>query len=466
MKDRFWNKRIPTFLGVILIAIGLGVTTFLVKQGGLFSINASPSTQPENVRITNVTDTAFTISYQTSDAAFGVISYGNTPSLGQSGLDDRDQNSGNVTAHKIHNITVRNLSPDTKYYFSIISGKDTFLNNSAPYEITTGTQISQTPSNQDPVSGKIILPVGKAPTEGIIYLTADGSQVISTLVKDDGTFLLPLNSMRNSDFANFFGFSDTTILKLLAIGDGQSSNVVLSILQIKPVPTITLSSDYDFTTSTTKTASSSASTGNFPSFSSSQQDSSGKGNPQILTPQKDQNFSDQQPEFKGTAPANETIDIVIHSDEQIKTTVKADSNGNWSYRPTSTLTPGNHTVTIVAKDVTGVVKTITQSFVVYASGSQVNGENGSPTPTPILTNTPTPTLTTSPTPTTTTDNNTQQEVTTTVSPTPTTIVQSSVTPSPPLPPTGNPSIITFGIVGLAITFIGGLLFLISRGILI
>ena len=42
MKRSFWDKRIPTFLGVILIAIGIGVTTFLVRQGGLFSINASP----------------------------------------------------------------------------------------------------------------------------------------------------------------------------------------------------------------------------------------------------------------------------------------------------------------------------------------------------------------------------------------------------------------------------------------
>ena len=167
---------------------------------------------------------------------------------------------------------------------------------------------------------------------------------------------------------------------MLAQGDQLTSNVVLSKDQINPVPTITLSNDYDFTTTSTPVASSSANIQSFPSFSSSEALSKDQ-TPQILTPEKDQSFTDQQPEFKGTAVANETIQITIHSDAKIQTQVKADASGNWTYRPSTELSPGNHTITIIAKDASGVVKTITQSFVVYASGTQIAGANGSPTPT-------------------------------------------------------------------------------------
>jgi hypothetical protein len=488
MKQHFWNKRIPTVLGIILIAIGIGITTFLVKQGGLFSINASPSTQPKNIRISNVDDNGFSVSYETSDVAFGVINYGDSPSLGKSGLDDRDQESGNVTNHNLHNITVRNLSPETKYYFSILSGKDTYLNNGVPFEITTGSKISDNPLDQEPISGKVILPNGSAPKESILYLTTEGSQVISALIKSDGTYILPLNSLRTSDFSSYFEFSPSSVLKLLIAGDGLASNVIIPLEQIQPVPTVTLSSDYDFTDTQVKISSSSANLQDFPSFSSSIKTTENNENPQILTPQKDQNLSDPKPQFKGTAKPDTTVEITIHSDEKIQTTVKTDANGNWNYRPSKDLSPGNHTITIIARDANGVLRTISQSFVVYASGSQIAGEKGSPTPTPVPTSkttlTPTITSTLIPTqiPNTTitiaptvsptidnSDTNSTPIPSSTLTPTidnsdtnSTPIPSSTLTPTIPLPPTGNPTIISFGIVGLMFAIFGGLLFLLSR----
>jgi len=466
MREHFWNKRIPTLLGIFLIGVGIIVTTFLVKQGGFISINASPTTQPKNVRISNITNESFTVSYETIDSVFGVLSYGSSTELGKSGLDDRDQETGNVSAHKLHNITVRNLNPETKYYFSIISGKDTFLNNSSPYEVTTGSEISESPSDQEPVSGKILLPDGKIPTESIVYLTTEGSQVISTLVKSDGTFILPLNSLRNTELNTFSSLSPEQIIKLLAIGNGLSSSVIIALNQVQPIPTITLSSNYDFTTNEENTATNSATLKEFPSFSSTEKTVEANSGPKILSPERNENLSDQKPNFTGTANPNETIQVIIHSDEKIQADVKTDAKGNWSYRPPKDLSPGTHTITVVAKDKKGVLKTIVQSFVVYASGSQLAGEAGSPTPTtkPQATGSPTTTLT----PTTTTIPN--QTITATITTTPsennvatiTETVNNSPTPTTPLPPTGNPTIISFGIVGLVVTLMGSLLLLLSR----
>lgn len=474
MRHRFWDKRIPTFLGIFFLAISIGVTTFLVKQGGLFSVRAIPSHDPKDVRVTNISDSSFTVSYFTKDPTSGVINYGESPSLGKSGLDDKDQELGNVSNHLLHNITVKNLAPKTKYYFSIISGKDTYTNNSNPFEITTGEKIVASFSDQTPMKGSVTLPNREPPKEAIVYLTANNAQVISTVLKPDGSFLLPLNSLRNSNLNSYFIIENDTVLKLLIIGDNLTSNIVLSTLQINPVPTITLSNDYDFTLTTDPKTPSLTNNATFPSFGSGNINETKK--PQILTPQKDQNFTDTQPQFKGTALPDKEVQIIIHSDENINTEVKTDSNGNWVYRPQAPLSAGQHTITIITKDASGIVKTLTQSFVVYASGTQIEGAAGSPTPTPKPKSTSTPTPTRIPTPT--SKPTSTPTLSPTAVPTATLIAKASLTPTntptvtdsgqsptptPPLPPTGNPTIITAGIVGLLLSFIGGLLFLLTRG---
>lgn len=471
MKKNFWDKRIPTLLGIFLITIGVAVTTLLVKQGALFQTKASPSEQPQNVRISNITDNSFTVSYATDDKVIGSINFGKTAALGQSGLDDRDQQSGSLNIFNLHNITVRNLSPTTRYLFTITSGKDTYMNNSNPFEVTTGSSISESPTTQEPMSGKIILPDGSSPKESLVYVTAENSQVVSVLSKSDGTYILPLNAVRTADFSSYYDFSGGNNLKILAIGNSLTSNAILTINQIHPVPTITLSSNYDFTLNQVPVATGSPTTQSFPSFSSDSASGSAQNSPQIITPEKDQSFTDQQPLFKGKAVPNESVEITIHSDTA-KATVTTDKNGNWSYRPSSALPPGNHTITITTKNSSGILKTITQSFVVFAAGTQVS-ESATPsatkTPTPTPTKKPSVTLTPTFTPTPT------QVVIAAVSDTPTPILSetptptdtlTSLTPTPTkklLPATGNASIMTAGLIGIVISVIGALLFLMTRG---
>jgi hypothetical protein len=461
MMGNFWNKKIPTILGILVITIGVGITTFLVNQSTLFKSNASLSDQPKDVRITNITDTSFTVSYSTDAQVSGSLNYGKDKSLGQSALDDRDQQSGNLANYNIHNVTVRLLSQQTQYFFTITSGQDSFLNNGEPFSVTTGPVLDNPPT-QTPMAGKLILPDGSNPNEAIVYVTMDGAQVISTLTKADGSYVLPLNSLRTSDNTAYFTLSDSTNIKILATGDGLSSNASLSLSQIHPVPTITLSKDYDFTTGGTPTASTSASFSSFPSFESTP---SAKVAPDILTPKENQSFNDQQPLFKGTGLPDQKVTIVIHSDTPIQTTVTTDASGNWNYRPTAPLTPGNHTITITTKNSAGILQTITQSFVVYAAGSQFTqavtptptpkvSPSVSPTPTVKATPTLIPTQTLTPTPTPLANNTTP-----TISQT-TTKGGLTVTPTKTLlPATGNSSIITVGIVGTILTVAGGLLFL-------
>ncbi len=437
MNKTIWDKRIPTLLGVFLIVVGIGITSFLVEKGIIVVGHANPSANPQNIRITNITDTSFTVSYSTDAQVLGSLNYGTGPSLGQTALDDRDQQTGSLTNHTVHSITVRNLSPTSKYYFSITSGQDKFVNNGVPFEIVTAAAISSPPSDEKPIIGKVVLPDGNSPSEAIIYITTDNAQVISSLIKSDGTYLIPLNSLRSSDLSSYLDFSKVNNLKMLVYGDGLSSNVTLSINQINPVPTVTLSKDYDFSTGSGPVpAPSATSSSEFQQQQSETFPSAKPGivsnGPTLITPKENQSFSDQQPVFQGTGQPNQTVKIEIHSDQTITAQVTADGNGYWSFRPATPLAPGVHTISITTPDANGILRTITQTFTVYAAGSQVNPvanpPTSTPTPTPAPSQSPSPAPTQTPTPT----------PLPSVSPAPTPTIAPTLTPTPTASPTATP----------------------------
>ncbi len=457
----FWDKKIPTLLGIFLIAVAVGLTSYLAQIGVLPFLNAAPSETPTDIRITNISDFAFTVTYKTADSVIGTISYGTDKKLGQIALDDRDQKSGNPQNYNLHSITVRQLSASTTYYFSILSGKTTFLNNNQDFTVTTGPKVNRTPSDVPPVSGKIILPTGEIPTESLVFVKTAASQLLSTLTNSAGIYILPINTLRTSDLTDYAAITSGTAFYILANDNTYSSTALWSGDTSSPVPLLTLGNNYDFTASSTAIASTAALPIGFPQFNL---DTSLNATPLVESPTDNESFSDQQPLFAGKALPNSTVEITIHSDQAIKTQVTSDKNGNWIYRPTTPLSPGQHTLTITTTNQNGILQTIEKTFTIFSSGTQVAQAatpsatpTSKPTPTliptvtvaptntPTLTSVPTPTLTLIPT----TTNNTIS------SPTPTVATK--------LPPTGNNSSITIGIIGLLGTLAGIALFLASKG---
>lgn len=453
MRNTIWSKHIPTLLGIAIITIGIAITSFLVKNGTIVIGQASPADTPQDVKISNISDSSFTLSYTTKGESLGSVSFGKDKNLGQSAFDERDEKEKVVTPHKIHMITVKNLTPQTLYYFSIASGQNLFLDNGNPFTVSTGPTINDQPSSEMSISGQIVLPNGDKPNEAIIYASIENSQVISTMSKADGNFVLPINIIRSNDLSSYTAFGEDAAIKILIANDTLKSNITTSAYQ-DTLPVITLSNDYDFTVKETSIASESAGFAGFPSISVSEESGSTSANsPKITLPKKNQEFSDQKPQFSGTALPNETVTITIHSVENIETQVTADASGAWKYRPATPLSPGVHTITITAKDAFGILKTITQSFTVYAQGSQVN-QSATPSATPTLALSPTSTLSSTPTP----ILILTPEPTATASP----ISTLSATPIPTIAPPGNSSTLTLGLLGFATAAIGFLLFLLTR----
>lgn len=462
MRQSLWYKRIPTLFGLILLGIGILSINFALNRGTFFTTRATPTYAPEQVRITNLTDSSFTVSYVTNDAVLGTLSYETNNSGGKVALDDRDQQSGSPAPYTIHHITIKNLKSDTNYFFSITSSDKVFLDKEKPFSTKTLPLLTESPTRQPPIVGSISNANGSKDGNILVLLVTDNAQTLSVLTKSDGSFVMPLNAIRTKDFTSYLSFKENEIIKLLALTPAGKATVSVLPTQISPVPPIIIGNTYDFTTSLivspAPVASTSATESSFPSFSATE---SGPPKPQIISPDDKESLNDTKPQFEGTAVPNTEVTIEIHSDSGIEATVIANKNGSWTYRPTTKLDPGNHTITIKTKDNNGILQTITRSFTVFAEGSQfIEPSVAPPTPTALPTlQVPAPTLTIAPT-------IAEQPIitaspTATIAPLPTDILT-----QPPLPieaEPGSSSTIIYAILGSMAVGAGLFIILLARG---
>ncbi|MBI4096197.1 MAG: hypothetical protein HY425_00585 [Candidatus Levybacteria bacterium] len=447
MKNKLFNKRIPTIFGIGFVILGIALTAIVANnQTGLKS-KASNSQNPQDIKITNLSDKSFTITYQTDAVVTGSVNYGRDKNLGNMELEDLDKEKGNFSPKNIHSITVKKLLPKTKYNLVIISGQNTFLDNGSPFRITTAPNIASPSAGQYTVKGKVLLPNGNPPDEALVYLRTQNSQLLSAPVAKNGEFDFSLKSLRSENFTSYLDLNENTVLEITAVASGSLKSSVLTSLNKKDsMPTITLSNNYDFTSDIAPIASQSGEekSSGFPTIAPKETGLT----PQILTPKENQSFTNQQPQFQGKSLPNEKVEIIIHSDENIQIQITADSNGNWTYQPPNNLSPGAHTITIKTRDSSGILKTLTQSFIVFAA------ETTPPTLQPIPTLQPSPTVILMPI------------TAPAFSPTPIPFaILPPMTSKDGLPPTGSSTLTPLTIGGVIATIAGIALFLITRSML-
>ena len=452
-----WNMRIPTLIAFIIIISAIFVISSLVKRGAINIGFLSQGAIPGNIQTANITDTSFTVSFTTKEKSAAFINFGDTENLGNTAYDTRDISQGKQSYYS-HFIKVQNLSPDKKYYFSIVSNGNTYLDDNKRYSVTTGPKLLVSPLEQDSIRGKVVSADGAPADDTLIYIQIQGAQTLSVITSDLGDYIIPLDNLHGPKLARYIAVSNATPINLQIIKQGQISNVKTLYKKGLLIPPVTLARDYDFTKSNTAeenvgTASSNLKVVAPPAV---------KGEIRIAFPKNNDSLIDLQPTFNGTALPGKTVKIIINS-QTIQTEVTADKNGYWSYRPSSALSSGQHTITIETIDASGITKRITQIFNIFPQGSQVTQSatqpanivlaiepTSTPTPTPrptkIPTSTPTrvPTATTIPTATPTTVPTRTQIQLPTATPTPIKIALATTsTPTPTirvtLPPTATPT---------------------------
>ncbi|MDP3998439.1 MAG: fibronectin type III domain-containing protein [bacterium] len=401
--------KIPTLIGLVLLSIGLIAGVFLVQQGQIFFLRAAPELAPSEVKITNVADTSFVVSWTTDKETSGFVKYGETQSLNLTGLDERDQ--GTTGSYFTHYVILKNLKPSTQYFFKINSGGKTFDDSGNPYELTT----AQSPNGagvSDITSGKILGSAGAGIQGAIVYLSTTGLTPQSALSVKDGSWIIPLGMALSSNL-NGYGTYDKQNQPLnifVQAGQTGQANAMTTTANDSPIPDITLGKTLDFRqTSNTGSVTPAAQeqTNQVSKFSFSDLNpptaSADTATLDFINPtQEGEAINTSKPDFKGTGPAGKTIQITVESTTPYTGVVVVDQSGNWNWQPPADLAPGEHKITI-----SYLGKTLTRSFVVLAAGESSlpaftatpSGNTTTPTPTPTMSQSPTPDVTSTITPT-------------------------------------------------------------------
>lgn len=421
------QKRIPTLIGLIFLVVALGVGVFFIGKGpGIFAPRATPETTPKKVKVTNVTDNSFTISFLTDSNVAGFVKYGTTASeLKSQASDDRDQLTGGVGEYQTHHITVRGLTENTDYYYVLGTGSgSTFDNNGSAFQVKTARR-SGVPSAAKIIDGSVTNQSGGPADGALVYVSLEGAGEMSTLVKNSGSWALPLSNARTTDGSTYAEFQESSSLMITAQGfpETQFASVTVDIANARPVQALVLgsgsvtaeapqspspspeadfadllasdSADVDEMSENLATDSgnldlgneinnnddqNSTSSGGFADLTdsgSSDATPSGEATPSAILVDIDagngQEVDTTQPTIVGKAIPQTKISIQVNSETQITTEVTTDENGEFELDLSTLgkeLEPGEHTVSYSYIDPnTGedISKTITFYVAQFAS---------------------------------------------------------------------------------------------------
>ncbi len=461
-----FKKNLPLLVAILLI-FGIAITIGLIQQGVFFVTKARPTSVPENVQITNVSDSSFTVVFTTGLSSPAAIRLSEGTTGNTIILDDRDKSTGTQNDYFSHHITIPNLEPQKTYAFIIISdGKE--YRKEGEYLVSTGLTIENPPPSQNPLYGKVLLPHGEGAPDTIVTAHTENSQIISSVTNEDGTYIIPTNSLKLENFSNYVLLDQDSPVFLNFIREELEAAITTNYQIGQNLPAITLNQQYAFSTTNEalmrpNTSPNGDGLGELNEIATPSQAGS------VTTPRNTQSYIDQRPEFSGTGGPGRIVTISIPQ-LNLTTTTQISEQGQWSYRPQENLPQGDYAISFEVPDENGIQLRISRDISILASGSQIT-EDATPsatptfTPSPILTPsvsitlspTQSPTLTTSPSPTgmlpTATPTTAQ-----TLTPNPTIFIPTT-TPLPPIEKPGTVSqTVILGIASIILIIAGAAIF--------
>jgi hypothetical protein len=392
-------SRIPTILGIFLVVALIGGVGFLFERASRAGTIASGSVTPVQIEITNVTDNGFTVTWLTEAPATGVVSV-ESPSAKQTLFDERDA-TGKLGKYLTHSAVMRAAQADTTYELTLLSNGKVFLDNGAPFQIRTPQALPSPGPAFEPAFG-VVLTEANLPAEGaLVYYTLVGGQILSTLVKPSGSWLIPLNLVRASDLFSFLPFVERTDADIIVRANGAETIATTDTLNDNPVPDMTLGKTYDFRK---QQASAPRPVAVAPASVLGQTTQAQSGVFAITSPQMNATLTSNLPLFSGTGVPGKSVSLAIGITNPVGGSAIVGTDGIWRFTPTARLTPGKQSVTATSVGQNGQAVAITHLFEVLKSGTQVLGEAtpsaaGTLTPTPIPGSTESATLAGEPIPT-------------------------------------------------------------------
>lgn len=387
--------RIPTIAGIILVicfVAGIIVASESILRS---QAQASGDELPRNVEVTNVTDTSFTVSWMTEKATTGVVIVSGAAIKKHTAYDERDL-GGKLGSYTTHSVTVGKLAPSASITAVILSnGK-----KHDPLTFRTGPAMSGGTTGLEPAYGTILTSTNTPADGALVYLTVEGGQKLSALVKKSGTWLIPLNLTRTADLTSLLPTTERMTESLIVRHEDGETSAVTDTLNDAPVPEMTLGKTYDFRKTQAKAPMADAlalkpSPAPLPAVSAvlgtgTAMDASNETYAVTLTtPKQNGALATTLPQVAGTGIPGATVSITLGMKNPISGSTKVGADGLWKFTPPSRLPAGTQSVTITTKDKTGKPVAITHMFEIFKSGTQVLGD-ATPSAEPTLEVTPEP----------------------------------------------------------------------------
>ncbi len=342
---------IPTLFGILITLGGLVTGLWLMRNTTSFNTSASIDEAPANIQITNVSDTAFSVSWVTAKATSGYVKY-NEDRLASSELvvsDDRDQDKGSIGSYFTHLVSVRGLKASTNYKIKIGSGKSL----GSESVVTTGMTL-RNPPPADVVYGQIMTSGGDPAEGSLVYVRLPGVVPQVALVKTSGSWVVPLSISRTSDLTSFASYDKQSATADISVQAGPlgTSNISVVLSNARPMAPIVLGEKIEKVVESTPIS----------KFSDDALDASSQALESKIK------LNTIKPKVTGEAPAGSEISIEINSENKITATVKANNKGQFDFKIPDGLEPGEHTIT-VSTLVDGVIQKVTRTFIVEAAGT-------------------------------------------------------------------------------------------------
>lgn len=367
----------------MLLLVGLAVAGYYYFSGQKTQV--ASEILPQKVRVTNVADNKFSVSWTTQNNTQGAIEYGIVgDKITTKVMDDRDDSVGG--SYQTHHVTVEGLQPSTQYAFRIVSGEKPirFDNNGSPYTATTGPVIGATPASVN-FYGNVQLPSKQMAGGSIVYLTLPGSATASTLVNESGNYAITLSTIRESSLRTYTTYDPSASVASVTVESGKMQSVVaVSLANSAPVPTITLGQNAEFlnpaitpavaevqpeaTSPTPEPATAPTIFNVEPLAEQPDVNVVNETTVTLINPKEEgEVLKTLRPEFRGTGPKGTTLSIALTGQKSISDTVVVATDGTWSWAPVIDLKTGKQTITISYTGTSGGTQKLARGFSVSTS---------------------------------------------------------------------------------------------------
>lgn len=363
----------------------------------------------------------------------GWIIYGENPSkLEQIALDER-YIGGDTTKRKLHYAVLKNLTPETTYYFKIVSDDGIVsAQNNEPFSVKTSSE-GIASSSLTPSYGKVIGQNGAAVPGNFVLLTILNGFPLLAVTKNTGEWLIPLQHIVNKDDFSSVPISEDTVVTFKIFNEIQESVVKAVISQTHPIPqTTVIGTNYTFIDGKEVLS----------ATSSKSSTSSSRSLIQVLFPKQGAVIPGNTPLVKGKGVPGKEVTIRINSNPAFESAEKVDSKGEWSIPVRRAMNPGAYRLTMVTNDAQNRRIEISRDFTLIKSGERVGSVLAESTPSGSITVSPSP----SPSPT---------LIVSAPTATPTEVIDETLTPTAtPPPPVSGISVIPYLFAGMGLVLLG------------